>query len=256
MPPPGAGSAGNAFLVWIAAILFGCATFLIGFRLYMIHFRIPDAEILIAINRKEYLRRVLLEMFMLSEIRRARDRARRQTSLPREELGLEETVLNRLPTFRFKQGTHEGVDSQENEEFCMVCLLEFKEGETGRILPECCHYFHAECVDRWFLSHVTCPLCRSEVGNSGDAPPETTPAACPPDGTTAENGPQHALHISDVSEGTDPSETHASGKAPASQPNFDVEVEEKFEKERHGNSVAIEIRDKGDPEAPNRESAK
>lgn len=32
-----------------------------------------------------------------------------------------------------------------------------------RILPKCRHEFHAECIDMWFSSHSTCPLCRSTI---------------------------------------------------------------------------------------------
>lgn len=50
---------------------------------------------------------------------------------------------------------------------CAVCLGELRDGDTGRLLPRCRHRFHAECVDRWFRSHVTCPLCRAVVADDG-----------------------------------------------------------------------------------------
>ncbi|CAK7333336.1 unnamed protein product [Dovyalis caffra] len=71
--------------------------------------------------------------------------------------GLEETVLKSLPVFVYSRKTHQ--DSIE----CAVCLSEFEENETGRILPKCNHSFHIECIDMWFHSHSTCPLCRSPV---------------------------------------------------------------------------------------------
>ncbi|KAF3530894.1 hypothetical protein DY000_02042742 [Brassica cretica] len=46
---------------------------------------------------------------------------------------------------------------------CAVCLSEFEDGEPGRVLPSCKHAFHVECIDMWFHSHSTCPLCRSLV---------------------------------------------------------------------------------------------
>ncbi|CAI0466895.1 unnamed protein product [Linum tenue] len=46
---------------------------------------------------------------------------------------------------------------------CAVCLSEFEEKEAGRTLPKCGHSFHTECIDMWFHSHSTCPLCRSPV---------------------------------------------------------------------------------------------
>ncbi|WOL02671.1 hypothetical protein Cni_G11390 [Canna indica] len=44
---------------------------------------------------------------------------------------------------------------------CPVCLSELSEGETARLLPKCGHAFHLECIDMWFCSHSTCPLCRT-----------------------------------------------------------------------------------------------
>lgn len=44
-----------------------------------------------------------------------------------------------------------------------MCLSEFEHGETGRVLPKCNHSFHTECIDMWFHSHSTCPLCRAPV---------------------------------------------------------------------------------------------
>ncbi|KAM3313383.1 hypothetical protein ACQJBY_032780 [Aegilops geniculata] len=43
---------------------------------------------------------------------------------------------------------------------CAVCLAEMTDGEKGRLLPGCRHRFHVECIDRWFRTNSTCPLCR------------------------------------------------------------------------------------------------
>jgi hypothetical protein len=32
-----------------------------------------------------------------------------------------------------------------------------------RLLPKCNHSFHINCIDMWFHSHSTCPICRSPV---------------------------------------------------------------------------------------------
>ncbi|KAJ7548157.1 hypothetical protein O6H91_07G000500 [Diphasiastrum complanatum] len=48
---------------------------------------------------------------------------------------------------------------------CSVCISEFQENETGRLLPKCNHCFHTACIDTWFNSHSTCPLCRGNVGD-------------------------------------------------------------------------------------------
>ncbi|CAI9765851.1 unnamed protein product [Fraxinus pennsylvanica] len=71
--------------------------------------------------------------------------------------GLEAEVLNSVPMFAYSSKTHPEVLE------CAVCLSEFEENETGRFLPKCKHSFHTECIDMWFRSHSTCPLCRSPV---------------------------------------------------------------------------------------------
>lgn len=71
--------------------------------------------------------------------------------------GLEPAVLNSLPVFVYSSKTHPEMLE------CAVCLSEFEETETARLLPKCNHSFHIECIDMWFHSHSTCPLCRSTV---------------------------------------------------------------------------------------------
>uniref|UniRef100_A0A0E0F7I1 RING-type E3 ubiquitin transferase n=1 Tax=Oryza meridionalis TaxID=40149 RepID=A0A0E0F7I1_9ORYZ len=46
---------------------------------------------------------------------------------------------------------------------CAVCLTEFRDGETLRLLPRCRHAFHRGCIDTWLRAHVNCPLCRAPV---------------------------------------------------------------------------------------------
>ncbi|GLT32522.1 hypothetical protein SLA2020_071850 [Shorea laevis] len=72
--------------------------------------------------------------------------------------GLEARVLRSLPLFKYSTETH-----PDSVMECAVCLSEFEENESGRILPMCNHSFHTECIDMWFFSHSTCPLCRTPV---------------------------------------------------------------------------------------------
>lgn len=72
--------------------------------------------------------------------------------------GLEPTVLKALPVTVYR-----AEDFKEGLE-CSVCLSELAEGEEARMLPKCNHGFHLECIDMWFHSHSTCPLCRTPVG--------------------------------------------------------------------------------------------
>ncbi|KAE8655365.1 hypothetical protein F3Y22_tig00117032pilonHSYRG00214 [Hibiscus syriacus] len=71
--------------------------------------------------------------------------------------GLDPTILASLPVLIYSQEEFkEGLE-------CAVCLCEVVEGEKARLLPKCNHGFHVECVDMWFKSHSTCPLCRNSV---------------------------------------------------------------------------------------------
>jgi len=79
-------------------------------------------------------------------------------NLPVVRRGLDTAVLQSLPVTVF--------DAKEFKEGleCSVCLSDISDGEEVRILPKCNHGFHVNCIDMWFHSHSTCPLCRSAVG--------------------------------------------------------------------------------------------
>ncbi|KAL0917523.1 hypothetical protein M5K25_012589 [Dendrobium thyrsiflorum] len=77
-------------------------------------------------------------------------------SLP--SIGLNPSILLSLPITIYRSN-----DSKEGLE-CAVCLSELSDGEKARLLPNCSHGFHLECIDMWFRTHSTCPLCRCPVG--------------------------------------------------------------------------------------------
>ncbi|CAM6039164.1 unnamed protein product [Sphagnum compactum] len=96
--------------------------------------------------------------------------------------GLEKSVVESLPVVHFKdlnfddmdhvKKTKDGGDG-ENEEVephreCAVCLSEFEAEDSLRLLPKCKHIFHLECIDVWFQSHSTCPLCRATIVQEDD----------------------------------------------------------------------------------------
>ncbi|XP_027902214.1 RING-H2 finger protein ATL60-like [Vigna unguiculata] len=76
--------------------------------------------------------------------------------------GLDPSVLSSIPVLVFQaQDFKEGLE-------CSVCLSEVVEGEKARLLPKCNHGFHVGCIDMWFQSHSTCPLCRNSVSAQSD----------------------------------------------------------------------------------------
>lgn len=56
---------------------------------------------------------------------------------------------------------------------CSVCLSEFQQDDTLRLLPKCSHAFHIQCIDRWLKSHTNCPLCRAPIVASENLAPAT-----------------------------------------------------------------------------------
>ncbi|KAJ7536454.1 hypothetical protein O6H91_12G070100 [Diphasiastrum complanatum] len=74
-------------------------------------------------------------------------------------LGLQKEVVNQFPLLRFSDSEKwkmTGIRSMD----CSVCLTEFQVGENVRLLPQCRHGFHSDCINMWFFSHKTCPICR------------------------------------------------------------------------------------------------
>ncbi|CAI8607800.1 unnamed protein product [Vicia faba] len=86
------------------------------------------------------------------------------------QIGLEASILKSLPVLVFKP--EEFKDGLE----CAVCLCDIVEGEKARLLPKCNHGFHLDCIDMWFQSHSTCPLCRNLVSNESSKPNSTSNA--------------------------------------------------------------------------------
>ncbi|THG22370.1 RING-H2 finger protein ATL54-like [Camellia sinensis] len=73
-------------------------------------------------------------------------------------VGLQPSVINSITVFKFKKG-----DPLIEGRECLVCLSEFQEDETLRLLPKCNHAFHIPCIDTWLRSHTNCPLCRAGI---------------------------------------------------------------------------------------------
>ncbi|XP_014499136.1 RING-H2 finger protein ATL2 [Vigna radiata var. radiata] len=94
--------------------------------------------------------------------------------------GLDAAVLASLPVFTYDPKAH-----PENAPECAVCLYEFELGESGRVLPKCNHSFHTDCIDMWFHSHDTCPLCRAPVERAAE--PEVVITVSEPESGSGEN---------------------------------------------------------------------
>lgn len=81
--------------------------------------------------------------------------------------GLDESVIREIPSFQFIKGECE----DQTVYGCVVCLTEFQEQDVIKILPNCNHAFHLDCIDIWLQTNSNCPLCRSSIsGNTTSTP--------------------------------------------------------------------------------------
>ncbi|CAN4099781.1 unnamed protein product [Withania somnifera] len=90
--------------------------------------------------------------------------------------GLDEALIKSITVFKYKKGDvllTQGTD-------CSVCLSEFQEDESLRLLPKCSHAFHVMCIDTWLKSHSNCPLCRAHITLSNASPPPLPPPVMEP----------------------------------------------------------------------------
>ncbi|XP_031265814.1 RING-H2 finger protein ATL16-like [Pistacia vera] len=80
--------------------------------------------------------------------------------------GLDDSVIRDIPTCQFRR--------EEGEEIniygCVVCLNEFQEQDMLRVLPNCGHAFHLDCIDIWLQSNGNCPLCRTSISGTTRCP--------------------------------------------------------------------------------------
>ncbi|KAJ0261108.1 RING-H2 finger protein ATL52 [Hirschfeldia incana] len=72
--------------------------------------------------------------------------------------GLNDALIKSITVYKYKKG-----DGHVDGSDCSVCLSEFEEDESLRLLPKCNHAFHLPCIDTWLRSHSNCPLCRAFV---------------------------------------------------------------------------------------------
>lgn len=78
--------------------------------------------------------------------------------------GLEPLAVANFPTKKYSDAFFSFAEDTQ----CTVCLSEYREEDTLRILPLCGHYFHATCIDIWFQQQSTCPVCRISLRETAE----------------------------------------------------------------------------------------
>lgn len=77
-------------------------------------------------------------------------------AVSRSAKGLDPQVIRSLPVYAYYHG------EARYQLDCAICLGEFEEKETVKVIPHCKHVFHQDCIDMWLKMHVTCPVCRGD----------------------------------------------------------------------------------------------
>ncbi|KAI3412843.1 RING-type domain-containing protein [Psidium guajava] len=84
----------------------------------------------------------------------------------RNQAGLDRTIIREIPAFPFRR-----VETTRRSFCgCTVCLNEFQEQDLLRVLPNCSHAFHSDCIDMWLQSNSRCPLCRMSISSTAQCP--------------------------------------------------------------------------------------
>jgi len=80
---------------------------------------------------------------------------------------LRSVVISALPKGKYGCLRRSDDINRNEPSSCAICLSCILEEDEVRILPNCGHYFHISCIDRWLLpctvNHSSCPLCRAAV---------------------------------------------------------------------------------------------
>ena len=129
----------------------------------------------------------LVILIMILQIHFRNQETRRQASLdtrttqvaldeihsiePTPMRALDPLVVASLPKFMYKQTDQ--LDHGHEVIECSVCLGTIVEEAMVKLLPNCKHMFHVECIDMWLNSNITCPICRT-LAEPRDKPEDST----------------------------------------------------------------------------------
>ncbi|KAJ4763890.1 RING-H2 finger protein ATL80 [Rhynchospora pubera] len=75
--------------------------------------------------------------------------------------GLSPGDVAKLPSYTYTNRGEE--ETASGTAACAVCIENFCFGDRCRLLPQCKHSFHADCVDSWLMKCALCPICRGAV---------------------------------------------------------------------------------------------
>ncbi|XP_022925918.1 E3 ubiquitin-protein ligase ATL41-like [Cucurbita moschata] len=110
-------------------------------------------------RRRRQSRLINLEHQISRADRQNHTAATAAATAPAPKAGLDPVLIAKL----LQESIHEQADHHGEIVECSICLSNIEEKATVRILPNCKHIFHVECIDMWLFSNTTCPVCRTAV---------------------------------------------------------------------------------------------
>ncbi|KAK7295154.1 hypothetical protein RJT34_18059 [Clitoria ternatea] len=81
--------------------------------------------------------------------------------------GLPIDIINSYHSFPYSKTNNEATMS-DHDTTCSICISDYEESEILRMMPQCQHYFHKDCVDSWLKVNASCPICRNSMQPSNN----------------------------------------------------------------------------------------
>jgi len=50
-------------------------------------------------------------------------------------------------------------EHSKREKTCLICYVDFENGEKVMDVPNCLHTFHEQCLAYWLKRNILCPVC-------------------------------------------------------------------------------------------------
>ncbi len=83
--------------------------------------------------------------------------------------GLPEDVINNLPLVKYKDYVDPSSQNKKKEDVCPICLEQFELDEDVRMIPNCEHIYHVNCIKTWLDGNTICPYCRGEISSMNNS---------------------------------------------------------------------------------------
>lgn len=178
-----------------------------------------------------YIRHCTQSSAMSGSVRRALSLRRRAAAAR----GLDASVIETFPIFTYAEVKDHQIGKGALE--CAVCLNEFEDIETLRLIPKCDHVFHPECIDAWLQSHDTCPVCRADLNPQPDEPPVQVPQLIRDEPVTEQEQQNDEVSIRIVSDEEQRQQEDEGSVRPTVKRNLSFNVPNRVPKQEEGGSV-------------------